>query len=80
MTAIRESPGKCAVQINPTKQGIVDGVQVRAVGVQVRESIGPRLPEEAGPNVELTNRYGSGTSAVTLPISSNSVFEVYSFT
>lgn len=24
--------------------------------------------------------YGSGTSAVTLPISSNSVFEVYSFT
>jgi len=58
----------------------VVGVQVRAVGVQVRESIGPRLPEEAGPNVELTNRYGSGTSAVTLPISSNSVFEVYSFT
>lgn len=47
-----------------------------------RQRGGALLPEGSrAPKVEqCAVPYGSGTSAVTLPISSNSVFEVYSFT
>ena len=43
------------------------------------EDVGPASRRRQGPRgVRLCVPYGSGTSAVTLPISSNSVFEVYS--
>lgn len=51
------------------------GVAVRGEG---RGKSWAPPPKGDGAQLHGTNRYGSGTSAVTLPRLSNSVFEVYS--